>query len=57
MGNCDDVTKRNIKQSNTNWSKIPDYPHRISVIVDSGSGRANSFFKLIIYQPEIDKFH
>ena len=41
MINCDDVTKKNIKRYNPNWTWNPDHSYRISIIGVSGSWRAN----------------
>ena len=58
MINCDDVINENIKEHNPNWPQIPDHPYRILIIGGSGSGKTNSLFNLINYQPEVDKmFH
>ena len=41
---------------NPNWSYIPDYPFRISIIGGSGSGKTNVLLNLIKNQrPDIDK--
>ena len=53
----DDVTKENIKEHNLNLSQIPDHPYRILIVGDLGSGKTNSLFNLISYQPDIDKIH
>ena len=34
--------KKNIKQHNPNWPKIPDNPYKILIIGGSGSGKTNS---------------
>ena len=57
MINCDNVTKENIKEHNPNCPQIPDYPYRILIIGDSGSGKTNSLFNLITQQPDIDKIY
>ena len=56
MINFDDVVKESIKK-NINWLQIPDYPHRILIMGDSGSWKANSLFNLINHQPDIDKVY
>ena len=53
----DDVTKENIKEHNLNLSQIPDHPYRILIVGDLGSGKTNSLFNLISYQPDIDKIY
>ena len=57
MINCDDVINENIKEYNPNWPQIPDHPYRILIIGGSGSGKTNSLFNLINYQPDIDKMY
>ena len=57
MVKSDDVTKENTKEHNLNWSQILDYPYRILMIGGSGSGKTNSLFNLINYQPNIDKIY
>ena len=37
----DYVTKENIKDNNTNWPHIPDYPYKILIFGGSGSGKTN----------------
>ena len=46
-----------MKRYNSNWSQIPDHPYRILIIVGSGSGKTNSLFNLISYQPDVDKIY
>ena len=57
MINFDDVTKENIKDNNTNWPQIPDYPYKILIFGGSGSGKTNSLFNLISQQPDMDKIY
>ena len=57
MINCDDVINENIKEYNPNWPQILDHPYRILIIGGSGSGKTNSLFNLINYQPDIDKMY
>ena len=57
MINCDDVINENIKDYNPNWPQILDHPYRILIIGGSGSGKTNSLFNLINYQPDIDKMY
>ena len=57
MVKSDDVTKENTKEHNLNWPQILDYPYRILMIGGSGSGKTNSLFNLINYQPNIDKIY
>ena len=53
MINFDYVTK----EHNPNQPQIPDHPYRILITGDSGSGKTNSIFTLIIQQPDIDKIY
>ena len=46
-----------MKQHNTNWPQVPDYPYRILIIGGSGSRKANSSLNLINHQPDIDKIY
>ena len=57
MINFDDVTKENIKEHNSRWRRISDYPYRIFIIGGSGPGKTNLLFNLIIYQPDTHKIH
>ena len=57
MINFDGVTKENIKEHNLIWSQIPDHPYIILIIGGSGSGKVNSLFNLISYQPDIHKVY
>ena len=47
----------NINEHNPNWPQITDYPYRILIIGDSGSGKTNLLFNLISQQPNIDKIY
>ena len=53
------LQKKNIKEHNPNWTKIPDhpYPYRISITGGSRSAKTNSLFNLINQQPDIDKIY
>ena len=55
MINFDDYSNENKKKHNLNWPYIPDWPYRILIIGDSGSGKANVLLNLIKNQPDIDK--
>ena len=55
MINFDDVVKKNIKEHNLNWPKIPNHPYRILMIRGYGFGKTNSVFNLINHQPDIDQ--
>ena len=51
------ITKQNIKEHNSNWSEIPDYPYRILIVGVSGSGKTNVLLSLISHQPNTDKIY
>ena len=57
MFNFDYVTKKEIKEHNLNWAKIPDYPFRILIIGGFGSGKTNGLINLINNEPDIDKIY
>ena len=57
MFNFDYITKQNIKEHNSNWSEIPDYPYRILIVGVSGSGKTNVLLSLISHQPNTDKIY
>ena len=46
--------KRKYQKHNPNWPQIPDHPCKILIIGSSGSGKTNSLFNQINYQPDID---
>ena len=49
------LQKKNVNELDPNWPQIPDHPYRILIIGRSGSGKTNSLFNPINYQPGIDK--
>ena len=55
MINFDDVRKENMKEHDPHLPQILDYPYRILIIGDSGSGKTNSLFNFISHPPHIDK--
>ena len=57
MFNFDYITKKEIKEHNPNRPEIPDYPYRILIIANSGSGKTNALLNLINNEPVIDKIH
>ena len=57
MIHFDNVAKENIKEHNPNWSQIPDYLYRISIIWGSESGKINSLFNLISQQLDTDEIY
>ena len=57
MINFNEITKENIKEIYPNWPQIPDHLNRILIIGSSESGKTNSLFDLINYQPDIDKIY
>ena len=57
MFNFDYIIKEDIMEHNLNWQEIPDYPQKILIVGDSGSGKTNAFLNLINHQPDIDKIY
>ena len=51
------VIKEETKEHNPNWPEIPDHPYRILITGSSSSGKTNSLFNLINWQPNIDKIY
>ena len=47
QNNFDDLTERNTKEHNPNWSQISEHPYRILIIRESGSGRTKTLLNLI----------
>ena len=56
MINFDGYVNENKTEHHKNWPYIPDYPYRILIIGNSGSGKTNLLLNLIENQPDIDKF-
>ena len=57
MFNFDYITKKEIKEHNPNRPEIPDYPYRILITANSGSGKTNALLNLINNEPVIDKIY
>ena len=57
MFNFGYITKKEIKEHNPNRPEIPDYPYRILIIANSGSGKTNALLNLINNEPVIDKIY
>ena len=57
MTNFDDYGNKEKSEHNKNWSYIPDYPYRILIIGESGSGKTNVLLNLIDNQPGIAKIY
>ena len=57
MFNFDYITKKEIKEHSPNRPEIPDYPYRIFIIANSGSGKTNALLNLINNEPVIDKIY
>ena len=55
--NFDYITKKDIKEHNPNWPKIPDHPYRILIIGGSGYGTTNALLNLINNEPDIDNIY
>ena len=51
------LQKKTKKKHNQKWPQIPDYPHIMLIIGDSGSGKTKSLFNLISHQPDIGKIY
>ena len=47
MLNLDDITNKNNKDRNKQWSYIPDLPYRMLISGGSGSGKTNVLLNLI----------
>ena len=47
MINLESIVNDNNKKHNEDWSYVPDNPHRILIIGDSGSGKTNTLLTLI----------
>ena len=59
---CNNIIKQCKKWSNLMMLQkeplqIPDHPYKILIVGGSGSGKTNSLFNLISYQPDIDKIY
>ena len=57
MINFDNYTNENKIEHNIRWPYIPDHPHGILIIRDSGSEKTNQLLKLINHEPDIDKIY
>ena len=57
MINCDNLTKGDTKEHNSNWPQICDHPYRISIIGGPKSGKTNLSFNVVSDQPDIDKIY
>ena len=55
MFHFDYITRGDMKEHNPEWSEIPDYPHRISIIGGSGPRKTNALRNLINHEPDVDK--
>ena len=57
MINFYDYTNENKTEHNSKWPHIPDHPHRLLIVGDSGSGKTNALLNLIDNHPDIDKIY
>ena len=57
MLHFDYITKEEIQEHNPNQPEIPDHTCRISIVGDSGFGKANALLNLINYEPDTDKIY
>ena len=55
MFTFDYISKEDIKGHNSNWQQIPDQPHRILIVGNSGSGKTNALLNLIGHKADLDK--
>ena len=55
MINLDNIVNDNNEEHNEKWPYIPDYPYRILITGESGSGKKNTLLNLIKEQRDIDK--
>ena len=46
MFNFGYITKEDIKENNQNQAQIPDHPHRILIVIGSGSGKTHALLNL-----------
>ena len=51
------ILQEKIKQSNINWSYIPDRLYSIVIIGGSESGKTNVLLNLITYQLDVDEMY
>ena len=47
MFHSDYITKEDMKEHNSNWSVVPDYPYRILIIGGFGSAKTYALLTLI----------
>ena len=57
MIDLDYITKKDIKEHNSNWPKIPNLLYRILIIAGSGCGNTNSLFNSIMHEPNVDNIY
>ena len=55
MINLDNIVNDNNDEHNEKWPYSPDYPYRILITGESGSGKKNTLLNLIKEQRDIDK--
>ena len=48
---------KQIKDYNSNWPQLSDYPYRLLTIGDSGFGKINQLYNLITNHTQIDKIY
>ena len=51
------MLQKKTTEHHPNWPQIPNHPYRILRNRGYGSGKTNSLFNLVNYQPDIDKIH
>ena len=51
------IIKKDIKEHNPNWPKIPGHPYRTLIVGGSGSGKTDVLINLINHEPDINKIY
>ena len=55
MFNFDYIIKKDIKENNLKWPKLPDQSYRRLIIGASGSRKTNASLNLVNHEPDIEK--
>ena len=51
------LQKKNVKEHNPRWPKVPNHPCKISIIEGSGFGKSNSLFTVRNHHEDIYKIY